>query len=162
MDSATVTAFSNLYPDINPTQGISLTRAERAAITVAVSILSFGFVMGDLIIGGIGLALVLFSYIFPGQKIARRVRREARERFPAEDWAEFHALRRTNVGLYINIFWLAIIALNISAYWYFINIFGDPVAYGAAALSAFLVWFLPGMNPMWARTKPEETPNPVA
>lgn len=162
MDSATVTAFSNLYPDINPTQGIPLTRAERVAITVAVSILSFGFVMGDLIIGGIGLALVLFSCIFPGQKIARRVRREARERFPTEDWAEFHALRRTNISLYINIFWLAIIALNISAYWYFINIFGDLVAYGAAALSAFLVWFMPGMNPMWARQKPEEMSNPVA
>ena len=83
------------------------------------------------------------------------MRREARERFPAEDWAEFRALRRTNVGLYLNIFWIAIIALNISAYWYFINIFGDPVAYGTAALSAVLVWLMPGMNPMWARPKKE-------
>lgn len=166
MYSGNTNAFSNLYPDVDPTQGLPLTRAERLSIVIAGGVLSFGFLISDIVVAGAGLGLLLFSTIYPSQKTARRIRKEARDRFPQEDWSEYRALRRHNLSLLISLFWIAIIAINVATFWFALDRFGMPAAYGAAALTAVLLWLMPGMNPMWAHKKSREatvvlTPRPV-
>lgn len=151
MNTDSSRAFFNLYPDVDPTKGIPLTGGERLAITIAAAVLSFGFVIEDITVGGIGLGLLLFATIYPSQKTARRIRTEAKERFPHEDWIEYRILRKINLDLYIPLFWAAIIGVNCAAFWYLYGRFGMPAAVGATALTALLVWLMPGMNPMWFR-----------
>lgn len=166
MYSGNTNAFSNLYPDVDPTQGLPLTRAERLSIVIAGAVLSFGFLISDIIVAGAGLGLLLFSTIYPSQKTGRRIRKEARDRFPQEDWFEYRALRRNNLSLLISLFWVAIIAINVATFWFALERFGMPAAYGAATLTGVLLWLMPGMNPMWAHKKSRETtvvvtPRPV-
>lgn len=166
MYSGNTNAFSNLYPDVDPTQGLPLTRAERLSIVIAGAVLSFGFLMSDIVVAGVGLGLLLFSTIYPSQKTGRRIRKEARDRFPQEDWFEYRALRRNNLSLLISLFWIAIIAINVATFWFALERFGLPAAYGAATLTGVLLWLMPGMNPMWAHKKSRETtvvitPRPV-
>ncbi|MDO4630814.1 MAG: hemin receptor [Corynebacterium sp.] len=144
--------FFNLYPDVDPAKGIPLTGGERFAITLSAAVLSFGFVIGDLTVGGAGLLMLLFASIYPNQKTARRIRTEAKERFPQEDWAEYKILRKINLSLYIPIFWIAIIGINLATFWYLYENLGTPAAAGVAILTAVLVWLMPGMNPLWAHT----------
>ena len=116
MNTDSSRAFFNLYPDVDPTKGIPLTGGERLAITIAAAVLSFGFVIEDITVGGIGLGLLLFATIYPSQKTARRIRTEAKERFPHEDWIEYRILRKINLDLYIPLFWAAIIGVNCAAF----------------------------------------------
>ena len=82
-------AFVSIYPDINPAEPLGSSIAERIGFACATAVLAFGGAMGDLIIAGSGLALVLFSVIGASMKTPRRVRNEARSRFPQQKWAEY-------------------------------------------------------------------------
>ncbi|WP_234944499.1 hypothetical protein [Corynebacterium ulcerans] len=68
MNTSTTSAFKNLYPDVDPTQGLPLNWSERLSITFSCATLAFGAVFGDLIIVGAGLAFILFSTIAPATK----------------------------------------------------------------------------------------------
>ena len=81
--------FRNLYPEIDPTTPIRLGQGEHLAIVASTGILVFGASAGDLRVTGAGFALFLLSIIITASKTSRRIRHEARSRFPGEDWIEY-------------------------------------------------------------------------
>ena len=96
--------------------------------------------MGDLIIAGSGLALVLFSVIGASMKTPRRVRNEARSRFPQQKWAEYSVNHTAwMLGCWIVITTVVALALFIVP--------EDQNAIGGAAaavIAAVLIWVYPG------------------
>ncbi|GAA1473153.1 hypothetical protein CFELI_02625 [Corynebacterium felinum] len=150
MNSLNMTAFSNLYPDVDPSKGLPLTRAERFSFCLAAAILGFGFVVGNLIVAGVGLALLLYATIVPGQKTARRIRKEARDRFPQQQWVENTKANPQKLVLLIALFWGSIIAINVATFWYSPDDIRTYTGAGAAVLTFVLAWLMPGMNPMWS------------
>ena len=118
------------------------------------SLLSGG-AMGDLIIAGSGLALVLFSVIGASMKTPRRVRNEARSRFPQQKWAEYSVNHTAWIlGCWIVITTVVALALFIVP--------EDQNAIGgvaAAVIAAVLIWVYPGFAPQkhkQRRNKKEE------
>src|SRR5699024_9540377 len=99
--------FVSIYPDINPAEPLGPSIPERIGFACATAVLAFGGATGDLIIAGAGLALVLFSVIGASMKTPRRVRNEARSRFPSQQWAE----NSTNKTAWMLGFWIAIITV---------------------------------------------------
>ena len=148
-------AFVSIYPDINPAEPLGSSIAERIGFACATAVLAFGGAMGDLIIAGSGLALVLFSVIGASMKTPRRVRNEARSRFPQQKWAEYSVNHTAWIlGCWIVITTVVALALFIVP--------EDQNAIGgvaAAVIAAVLIWVYPGFAPQkhkQRRNKKEE------
>ena len=148
-------AFVSIYPDINPAEPLGSSIAERIGFACATAVLAFGGDMGDLIIAGASLALVLFSVIGASMKTPRRVRNEARSRFPQQKWAEYSVNHTAWIlGCWIVITTVVALALSIVP--------EDQNAIGgvaAAVIAAVLIWVYPGFAPQkhkQRRNKKEE------
>ena len=163
-NTPSVDAFRNIYPDVDPAVGLPLTVGERIAIAVAVATLVFGGATGNLIVGAAGLAFVLFCAVAQTNKPQRRIRAEARGRFPNLNWYENTTVAS---GYVIPSLWLLIIAGTLAAWWF------TPVKYLlhvgvlSALVAALIIWFMPGLNPIWtarraARQKPDQPASATA
>ncbi|MFH0412371.1 hypothetical protein ACG98H_09805 [Corynebacterium sp. L4756] len=148
-DRATDRAFASIYPDVNPAQALGTTTGERVGLAVATGVLAFGGAMGDLIIAGVGLALVLFFVIAASMKVRRRVRNEARSRFPHQDWAE----NKANNTYWMMGCWAIIIAIVAVALFFVPENQKMIGAAAAAAIAAALMWLCPGIAPARKRRK---------
>lgn len=149
MDTVPSSSFYYLYPDVEPTQGLPLTHSERIGIAVAVAVAVFGAVSADYVVAGVGFVLALFATIAPTRKTPRRIRMEARERFPDMDWVEDAQEHKTRI-LFIA-FW-AIIAGSCIALSAIPATSGNTTIAGiAAGVSAVVLWFLPGTSKIWNR-----------
>lgn len=119
------------------------------------SLLSGG-AMGDLIIAGAGLALVLFSVIGASMKTPRCVRNEARSRFPQQKWAEYFVNHTAWIlGCWIVITTVVALALFIVP--------EDQNAIGgvaAAVIAAVLIWVYPGFAPQKHKQKRNKKEEP--
>lgn len=154
-------AFVSIYPDINPAEPLGSSIAERIGFACATAVLAFGGDMGDLIIAGASLALVLFSVIGASMKTPRRVRNEARSRFPQQKWAEYSVNHTAWIlGCWIVITTVVALALVIVP--------EDRNAIGgvaAAVIAAVLIWGYPGFAPQkhkQKRNKKEESEQEAA
>lgn len=154
-------AFVSIYPDINPAEPLGSSIAERIGFACATAVLAFGGAMGDLIIAGSGLALVLFSVIGASMKTPRRVRNEARSRFPQQKWVEYSVNHTAwMLGCWIVIITVVALAL-------FLVPDGQKVigAAAAAVIAAALIWVCPGFAPQkqkQKRNKKEESEQEAA
>src|SRR5690625_2938136 len=143
-------AFVSIYPDINPAEPLGSSIAERIGFACATAVLAFGGgAMGGLITAGSGLALVLFSVIGASMKTPRRVRNEARSRFPQQKWAEYSVNHTAWIlGCWIVITTVVALALFIVP--------EDQNAIGgvaAAVIAAVLIWVYPGFVPQKHKQK---------
>ncbi|MDN6136107.1 hypothetical protein [Corynebacterium sp.] len=149
-------AFVSIYPDINPAEPLGSSIAERIGFACATAVLAFGGDMGDLIIAGAGLALVLFSVIGASMKTPRRVRNEARSRFPQQKWAEYSVNHTAwMLGCWIVITTVVALALFIVP--------EDQNAIGgvaAAVIAAVLIWVYPGFAPQKHKQKRNKKEEP--
>ncbi|MCS4535895.1 hemin receptor [Corynebacterium sp. HS2168-gen11] len=159
MNALTMNAFHNLYPDVDPTQSLPLTRVERLSIAAAGGLTSFGFTFGDIIFAGTGLALLIFTSIAPGVKTARRIRKEARDRFPQLDWQEKTSLSPTKILILMSLFWITIIVINISIFWYMPKQWHLYGSLAAALLTVMLLWIMPGTSPLWSASRHTNQPS---
>ena len=142
--------FGHLYPDIDPTTPLPPTRGERIGMTLSVAVFAFGAAAGELIIAGVGFGLLMFCLVANSLKMQRKIRNEARSRFPGEDWAEYGVVRSLRLDILVPLLWLiatvacALVFFFTPAGWY-------PWApAGAALLSGAIMWFMPGMSPVWS------------
>lgn len=142
-------AFENLYPDVEPTQGLPLTPIERGCMAIACATTIFGVISEQYVIALIGFALTLFSTITPTRKTARRIRMEARDRFPEMEWAEDQNEEKTRV--LFPAFWIIIAGSAIALSTISTTSGNTTVAMVAAIITAILVWFLPGTSRIWNR-----------
>lgn len=142
-DRAGDQAFASIYPDVNPAVAIGSSTTERIGLAVATGVLAFGGAMGDLIIAGAGLVLVLFSVIAASTKTPRRVRNEARSRFPRQDWAEY---KSKNAPWMLGC-WAIIIVIVALALFFVPE--GQKIigAVAAGVIAAGLMWSCPGIAP---------------
>ncbi|AKE40654.1 hypothetical protein UL82_02145 [Corynebacterium kutscheri] len=143
-------ALNNLYPDVDPATPQPLTRSERFSIALASAVLAFGAITADLIIGGVGIVLLVFATVTPSRKTSRRIRYEARTRFPNHDWAENDIAQNTNLRIFFPIFWITAIAICFAAFWFSPTELTTYIAIAAALAVAIIVWFMPGLNPRWS------------
>lgn len=151
MTTPTTSSFRSLYPDVNPTNGLPLNGVERISLVVACMVLIYGVVNGEMIIAGVGLALTLVAVVALSQKTGRRIRTEAKNRFPAEDWSEYRTASRLNLNLYIPLIWLVIIGMTMAGFWWIPHDYSVIGGLIIAAISGVLIWFMPGANPVWNR-----------
>ncbi|MFW9113903.1 hypothetical protein [Corynebacterium striatum] len=159
MTSSTTSSFKNLYPDVDPTRGLPLSVSERLALSLALAIAAYGAVTADMLIAGAGMAFTFIASVLQEHKTARRIRSEARTRFPSEDWAEHRATRRFNLGVLVPLWVGIIIALCAAGYWFVPPEYATPAAIVIAVLVALLAWFMPGISPLW-RGKQTDPPAP--
>lgn len=149
-------AFVSIYRDINPAEPLGSSIAERIGFACATAVLAFGGAMADLIIAGAGLALVLFSVIGASMKTPRRVRNEARSRFPQQKWAEYSVNHTAwMLGCWIVITTVVALALFIVP--------EDQNAIGgvaAAVIAAALISGCPGFAPQKHKQKRNKKEEP--
>ena len=137
--------FTSIYPDVDPTQNFPLTFGERLSLALSVGVFMFGGVSGNLLIAGIGLAFVVACSLVLGRKTPRRIRAEARSRFPREPWAE-------QPSFLVPVAWIVIAAIAALAWWF------TPVKYLTwtagiiAVVAAIATWFLPTLQRRRARS----------
>ena len=137
--------FTSIYPDVDPTQNFPLTFGERLSLALSVGVFMFGGVSGNLLIAGIGLAFVVACSLTLGHKTPRRIRAEARSRFPREPWAE-------QPSFLVPVAWIVIAAIAALAWWF------TPVKYLTwtagiiAVVAAIATWFLPTLQHRRARS----------
>ncbi|MCK7637618.1 hypothetical protein [Corynebacterium pygosceleis] len=149
--------FDRLYPDVDPTTPLPPTRGERIGMTLSATVFAFGAAAGDLLVAGVGFALLMFCLVANSLKMRRKIRNEARSRFPSEDWAEYGMVQNLRLDLLVPLLWL--IAVVVCALVFFFTPAGwYPWApAGAAVLTGTIVWFLPGMSPIWSSTRPTDS-----
>ena len=83
-------------------------------------------------------------------KTPRRIRAQARGRFPSADWKEHQVARRLNLALIVPVIVGAMGLLVIAGFWYIpprCTVGGCIIA----AIVAITMWFMPGLNPMWSK-----------
>lgn len=80
--------LSRLYPDVDPASPPRTSAGEAISLAVAGATLTFGAALGSIAIAGAGLLLVLLAAVLAGARTDRRIRREAKHRFPQAGWAE--------------------------------------------------------------------------
>lgn len=132
-------AFTRLYPDVDPATPLPLTRGERLSITVATAVLAYGGSRGDLLVTGAGLALLLFALGVATFSTPRRVRHEARVRFPGVGWVEGSSTKTLLTWAVIAVLVLATLLVV------------PGLAPGTALVSAALLWFaLAKCAPIWS------------
>lgn len=151
--------FSRLYPDIDPNTGFPLSVMERMALTLSTGIIAFGVVTADIAIATLGLALIIVTALIVTQKTARRVRNEARIRFPGVDWVEYRKTRDLNLGLYIPLTWAIIIAVSLAGFWWIPANYAVVGGIIIGIFSAALLWCMPGLSPLWGNSKRSEDDN---
>ncbi|MBI8989489.1 hypothetical protein [Corynebacterium meridianum] len=151
--------FDRLYPDVDPATPLPPTRGERVGMTVSVAVFAFGAAAGELIVAGVGFGLLMFCLIANSLKMRRKIRNEARSRFPGEDWAEYGVVRSLRLDILVPLLWLiatvtcALVFFFTPASWY-------PWApAGAAGLAAAITWFMPGMSPAWSSRQQDDVPD---
>ena len=144
--------FHNLYPEIDPTTPIRLGRGEHLAIVASTGILVFGAAAGNLQVTGAGFALFLLSIIITASKANRRIRHEARSRFPGEDWIEYRTARHLRTDIIVPVGWLIISVITGACLWYVPAQYTYWGACGAAAAACVIMLFLPGLSPLWGET----------
>ncbi|MER0071647.1 hypothetical protein ABRP93_11185 [Corynebacterium sp. KPL2850] len=138
--------FNSIYPDVDPTQNFPLTIGERLSLALSVGVFMFGGVSGSLLIAGIGLTFVVACSLALARKTPRRIRAEARSRFPREPWAE-------QPSLLVPAVWAVIAVIAALAWWF------TPVKYLAwsagtmAVIAAVVTWFLPTLQRRRARAE---------
>lgn len=147
------TAFRTLYPEVDPATPIPLSTPERTSLTVATAVLAFGGASGDVLVTGVGLILLLLAVIGASRKTGRRIRNEARDRFPQMDWAEDRAESALGLRWVLPLTWLAILAICLVTLWLVPGDWALTGATAAALLSAGLIWFAPGLSPRWRLEK---------
>jgi len=149
-------AFQSIYPDINPATALGATTAERLGFAVSTGILAFGGVIGDLLIAGAGAVLVLFSVIGASMKTPRRIRNEARNRFPQQDWVEYQ--KNHTVGMFIC--WLAIITI-VALMLFLVPVEFRVIGAGlAAVIAASIIWLSPGISPVSQKRQRKRSSEP--
>ena len=141
--------FTNLYPEIDPETPIRLSLGEHFAIIVSTGILVFGAASGDLITTGVGFGFFLFTMVVITMKTKRRIRHEARSRFPGENWAEYRTARHLRTDIIVPVAWLIICTITGACLWYVPAEYTYWGAAGAAAISCLIMLFLPGLSPWW-------------
>ena len=141
--------FHNLYPEIDPTTPIRLGRGEHLAIVASTGILVFGAAAGDLRVTGAGFALFLISIIITASKTNRRIRHEARSRFPSEDWIEYRTARHLRTDIIVPVGWLIISVITGACLWYVPAQYTYWGAGVAAVVACVIMLFLPGLSPLW-------------
>lgn len=150
-------AFHILYPDVDPTTPIPASTPERMGITLAVGILAFGGASGDLMATVVGLALTLLAVSGASRKTARRIRQEARDRFPHLPWTENQS--RETLGLQLlPLSGVTILVICLLTLWLVPADFTLTGATMAALTSAVLTWFTPGLSPRRHTAPTEEAP----
>jgi hypothetical protein len=77
-----------LYPDVEPASPPRTSAGEAISLAIAGATLTFGAALGSVTIAGAGLLLVLLAAVLAGARTDRRIRREAKNRFPQAGWAE--------------------------------------------------------------------------
>ena len=80
--------YRYLYPDVDPATPLPLTAGERIALSVCVGVMAFGAAWGMIEVTVVACAAFLGLLGFSTLTTRRRIRNEARTRFPAENWAE--------------------------------------------------------------------------
>ena len=131
--------FRSIYPDVDPTQKFPPTLSERVALAFAVGVFMFGGVKGDLLIAGAGLVFVVGCVWALSRKTPRRIRTEARSRFPQEPWAE-------NPSPLIPALWLVLGVLAVTAWWFTPDEFLTWSASAVASLAAVVTWYMPAIQ----------------
>ncbi|OFT87796.1 MULTISPECIES: hypothetical protein [Corynebacterium] len=152
--------LETLYPEVDPHVTISLSPSERLALAVALGVMAYGAVIGDVIVASAGFALTLIACAVPAIKTPRRIRSQARGRFPGADWEEYQVARRLNLGLIIPMIVGAMGLLVIAGFWYIPPRWSTVGGCIIAVIVATTMWFMPGLNPMWS--KRNELPSPGA
>ncbi|MEZ2189939.1 hypothetical protein [Corynebacterium sp. CCM 9204] len=147
--------FDRLYPDIDPTVPLPPTRGERFGMTVSAALFAFGAAAGDLIVAGTGFGLLMFCLVANSLKIHRKIRNEARSRFPAEDWAEYTVVRNLRLDLLVPVLWAISVVICGLVFFFTPGSWFPWAPGGAATLVAAIVWFMPGMSPAWSSRTPE-------
>lgn len=158
------TTFQALYPEVDPATPLPLSIGERIGISVSAAVLAFGGASGDLLVTGTGLGLLLLALVGASRKTARRIRNEARDRFPTLDWAENDAADALKLGLALPLVWVTIAAVCGLLLWLVPADYRLAGAAGAALIAALLTWFAPGLSPRWRVVEPEQPeddPQPV-
>lgn len=151
MTHPNIRSFNFLYPDVNPRKGLATTAPERTALALAFAVLAFGAVTGDLIVGGVGLVLAAGASVAQSRKTPRRIRSEARARFPEQDWVENES--PSFIPIAVGVFLAAIAALCVAGFWWVPDRFTTVGGVIIAVIVAALVWFMPGLNPIWTRDR---------
>jgi len=144
--------FHNLYPEIDPTTPIRLGRGEHLAIVASTGILVFGAAAGDLRVTGAGFALFLISIIITASKTNRRIRHEARSRFPGEDWIEYRTARHLRTDIIVPVGWLIISVITGACLWYVPAQYTYWGAGAAAVVACVIMLLLPGLSPLWGES----------
>lgn len=145
--TATDSRFHTLYPDVDPETPVPLSTPERIGIVVATAVIAFGGAYGDLLITGAGLALVLIAVIGATRKTKRRIRNEARDRFPGMGWAEDQVEDSLGRSVTLPLIWLGILAICLLTLRFVPAEYALSGATAAALTAAALVWFAPGLSP---------------
>lgn len=142
--------FDTLYPDVDPQDSLPLSVAERLAISVAGGVLAFGAAYGDLIITGVGAALVLVALFAASRNTGRRIRSEARDRFPQLEWSENNFIEHRWMSWALPLAWLGIAVLSLLVLWLVPPAFALTGATAVGLVSAAILWFAPGLSPRWS------------
>lgn len=143
--------LETLYPEVDPHVSISLSPSERLALTVALGVMAYGAVIGDFIVASAGFAFTLIACAVPVIKTPRRIRAQARGRFPSADWKEHQVARRLNLALIVPVIVGAMGLLVIAGFWYIPPRWATVGGCIIAAIVAITMWFMPGLNPMWSK-----------
>lgn len=128
--------FRSIYPDVDPAQNFPPTLGERTSLALAVGIFMFGGVRGDLIIAGAGLVFVVGCVWALSRKAPRRIRAEARSRFPQQPWVE-------QPSPLVPVAWFALAVVALLAWWLTPEKFLVWSAAAVAIVAAVVTWFLP-------------------
>lgn len=146
------TRFEMLYPDVDPRQPLPATFGERLSLTVAIAVLTFGAAAGDLTIGLGGLGLTLLSLWLLNSQTRRRVRAEARHRFPDQPWAEYEEPDRSlRADVAVPVSFALLTAVIVAALRFVPDEHSYLGAGLAAIVAAIIVTTLPGLSPLWSR-----------
>ncbi|CAB0985184.1 hypothetical protein FRC0501_00508 [Corynebacterium diphtheriae] len=151
MNPQSTSAFQSLYPDINPAH-------------------SPPYNLGTHLHGTCRRNIFLWSHLWRSHhcrsrtwtgsfhdhrvftKTSRKIRTEAKNRFPNEPWAETHHNANATI-IAMALCWLVIIGINLATLWWAPPSQTTYLAAGVSILSAIIVWFLPGAHPLWNRRR---------
>ncbi|WP_075724890.1 hypothetical protein [Corynebacterium aquilae] len=151
--STPVTAdFSALYPDIDPATPIPARLPERAGMAAGAAVCAGGIAMSNLLVAGVGALLCVIAALAAAQSPLRRVRAEAKARFPQAGWAENSRIKPTFVLALVCIWVIVAIVPAFS----FLAVDATDATWWAVAsalIAAIGVWFLPGLHPVWTRSR---------
>ncbi|MCI6206108.1 MAG: hypothetical protein MR654_04210 [Corynebacterium glucuronolyticum] len=124
------------YPDVDPARPLPLTVLERAAIALSGGIMAFGGARGDLIVLGAGCGLLLICLAYCLSTTKRRIRDEARIRFPELGWAEDTARTRPVLPVFAGLFVLVCLCFFLAP-----ASFALTFATATGLLSAVAIWW---------------------